>query len=323
MIDFTGAMNVVIPEGNVVKIADKIGNILWQKPSESGGDGVNYITAIQTDGACSIDTGFYPNQDTRIVMDIAIMSNSAVTTGIFGGRSGTNKEARAMWFMSEGKVRSDYANSTYNMTAPGFGERFTIDANKNTTTISGVSYSHTAATFQSTGPLMLFDINTGGSPNKRRPRVICWGSQVYDNATLVHDYRPAIDPDGVVCLYDEVDGEYLYTLEGSLTAVVEDVVIITTSVSDTGGAADRLVAELGTLTVGETQITAVEQTVMLEGGTNSVVVTYTLGSSLLYARSISVCGVDVGTVQAAGSSVSATINVADGETIDIVFTQES
>lgn len=318
MIDFTGVSAINIPEGNVEKIANAAGEVLWEKPS---GNVIDYISAIQSDGACSIDTGFYPNHNTRIVMDVAIVSDSAVTTGIFGGRSATNSAARAMWYMSEKTVRSDYAAQTMNMACSGFGERFTIDANKNVTTINGTSHTHTVSEFQSTGPLMLFDINTGGSPNKRRAKVICWGAKVYDDGTLVRDYRPCIDPNGVVCMYEEIAQEYVYTSEGAFTALTDTGIAVKVSFSDDGGATDRFLSELGVLTVGGVQITSAEQTVMLPTNTTSVDVVYTLSSAITYARSVSVGGETVGTIQNAGEAITFNKSVADGDTITITMTQ--
>ena len=34
--------------------------------------------------------------------------------------------------------------------------------------------------------------------------------QIYDNGTLIRDYLPCLDKDGVACLYDKVSETYFY-----------------------------------------------------------------------------------------------------------------
>ena len=38
----------------------------------------------------------------------------------------------------------------------------------------------------------------------------CAGFKVWEGNTLIKDYRPAKDENGVVCLYEEVSGNYCY-----------------------------------------------------------------------------------------------------------------
>ena len=43
--------------------------------------------------------------------------------------------------------------------------------------------------------------------------------QIYDNGTLVRDFWPCYDPDGVACLYDKVEKKYYYNAgTGAFTA---------------------------------------------------------------------------------------------------------
>ena len=43
--------------------------------------------------------------------------------------------------------------------------------------------------------------------------------QIYDNGTLVRDFWPCYDPDGVACLYDKVEEKYYYNAgTGAFTA---------------------------------------------------------------------------------------------------------
>ena len=280
---------------------------------------INYLAALQSNGSCSIDTGFYPNQDTRIVMDFSIQSGSALTTGIFGGRSAVNQDGIALWYMESNQVRSDYATGTQNMDFPGYDTRVTAISDKNVAIVDGEPYTHPATTFQSTGQLMLFDINTGGSPNKRRPSITCWRALVYDNGVLVRDYRPALDGDGVACFYEAINQEYVYTLEGAFTAIKESGIRVGVSASETSGMTDPFLTEYGALTVGGEAATYDGQIVSLEAEATQVEVKYTLTMDLQYARSVSVNGTVIGSVQDSGDSVSTTVTVTDGSNITVVF----
>lgn len=57
-------------------------------------------------------------------------------------------------------------------------------------------------------PAHLFQYNTGSV----RPvsKGILFGAKIYESNVLVHDYYPAIDPNNVVCLWDNVDQVFVY-----------------------------------------------------------------------------------------------------------------
>ena len=47
-------------------------------------------------------------------------------------------------------------------------------------------------------------LNSGGEVDERKLSAKLYRCQVYDNDTLIHDFRPALDGDGIACLRDEV-----------------------------------------------------------------------------------------------------------------------
>ena len=205
------------------------------------------------------------------------------------------------------------------MDFPGDDTRVTVISDKNVAIVDGESYTHPATTFQSTGQLMLFDINTGGSPNKRRPSITCWRVLVYDNDVLVRDYRPALDGDGVACFYEAINQEYVYTSEGTFTPIEESGIRVGVSVSETSGMTDQFLTEYGALTVGGEAVTYDGQIVSLEAEATQAEVKYTLTMNLQYARSVSVNGTVIGSVQDSGDSVSTTVTVTDGSNIAVVL----
>ena len=44
-----------------------------------------------------------------------------------------------------------------------------------------------------------------------------YGFKVYEDTVLIRDYIPSKDSDGIVCLYDKINDEYLYDATGTNT----------------------------------------------------------------------------------------------------------
>ena len=78
-------------------------------------------------------------------------------------------------------------------------------------TVSSVS-------FTSTYNLFLFANNNAGTAQLPGAMKL-YSCQIYDNGTLVRDFWPCYDPDGVACLYDKVEKKYYYNAgSGAFTA---------------------------------------------------------------------------------------------------------
>lgn len=208
MIDFTGVQAITIPEGNVTKITNASGTVLWEKAVEDNVNYVNYLEAKGT-GTTYIDTGFKPNQDTRIVMELHILSWINNTTAILGARSSASKLGRVFWFMKANSIRVDYNAQQKTFTCPNHSIKFVIDSNKNVTTVNGTAQTFTAETFQSPSNLYLFDVNQEALAS-RGAKIAFYNAQIYDNDVLIRDYHACLDPDGVPCVYDKVNKEYVY-----------------------------------------------------------------------------------------------------------------
>lgn len=181
---------------------------------------VNFVNYIQTNGSQYFDTGFKPNQNTRIVMDAqftAATSQSVLYTP-FGVRAGgyffeLYKASTSNWNLTF------LWNTTYSQYfSIDYSARHTFEINKNVATVDGTSKTYTAGTFQLAYPMFLSATNnTGVAESVTALRI--YSCQIYDNGTLVRDYLPCLDKDGVACLYDQVNEEYVYhSGSGELTA---------------------------------------------------------------------------------------------------------
>ena len=169
------------------------------------------LTYIQSSGTQYIDTGLKPNQNTRIVMHVNPISITA-DAWAFGGRNsdGTNGKGvffrysserlwNAVYYEGSGSVRKSFSgiSSTADLN---------IDYDKNTCTINGVSVNFTANTFQSNFNLALLACLAGGVTGHLSAKL--YSCQIYDNGTLVRDFKPCISASGEVGLFDMVNRRF-------------------------------------------------------------------------------------------------------------------
>lgn len=161
---------------------------------------------IESTGTQYIDTGFKPNQDTRVVADMQ-MVGTPVNAFFFGGRTSTSSNIFCFLWLESNKVfRTDYNNKQKSVSGV-YNDRVFVDFNKNIVEMNGTIIEHTYGTFQSTGNLFIFAASTSGtmsSPASAR----LYSFKLYDNGALVRDFIPCKNPDGVVGLYDFVNKKF-------------------------------------------------------------------------------------------------------------------
>ena len=169
-------------------------------------EGYTELEYIQSSGTQYIDTGFAPDQDTRVVMDVEPL-NAEITSAYFGARSESRQDSFILWQMSETQYRSDYgAHSTSkNMSTLG---RKTMDKNKNICTIDGSSLVTTAQTFTCGYNMLLLCQNTNGTADTRKMTARLYSCRIYDNGTLARDFIPCENHTGAVGLYNTVNGAF-------------------------------------------------------------------------------------------------------------------
>lgn len=231
-------VNVLYQTENVtVNVSSDDGNVSGYNVTVSKCDMVGKSTKyarleyIESTGTQRINTGFIPNQDTRVVVR-AYYPQVSSTTCLFGARQA---DAKLMYmFASSSKYyRSDYNTTHINVTNAINGD-ITVDMNKNVTTVNGEYVAtHTYAEFTSPVPLYLFDSNSNGTafaPAKAK----MYYCQIYDNGILVRDYYPALRSDGVAGMYDAVNDTFSPSSgSGNFVAGNEIVEVLATQTSAT------------------------------------------------------------------------------------------
>lgn len=172
---------------------------------------------IESHGTEYVDTGFKPNQDTRVVMDCNLYSYSAIGY-IFGCRGSSSQNyANRYGILYNGSYRTDYGtgNGLSYSSALTYGTRVTIDKNKRVCTIGSESLTNAESTFQSLYNMALFCAIEGGTPTLFT-NVQLYSCKIYDNGTLVRDFIPAMNASGTIGLWDDVNSTF-YTNAGTGT----------------------------------------------------------------------------------------------------------
>ena len=209
-------------------------------------DGYTELECIIGGSTQYINTGFTPNQDTRVILDHKFIGNTDNMIG-FGSRA----DATSRGFLYAATFNSDRAGAfvqyggTYADAGNLYGlERHIVDFNKNNFYHDKVlkkTFSYTSFTAPDT--LCLFAYNENGTPILFSDMVL-YSCQIYDNGQIVRDFVPAKrNSDSVVGLYDIVNGIFYENAgTGTFTAGAEVPQII-------NGFLIKPIRDLGTWTV--------------------------------------------------------------------------
>lgn len=178
--------------------------------------GYTQVEYIESSGTQYVDTGFKPNQDTRVVMDVQIPDNSP-TFCLFGTRYSVSSQ-RYEFVNTSTNFHSAYNTSAGTGGASTTG-RIQIDKNKNVTTLDGEPFGTlTYSAFQCATSMMLFATKINGDVGLPGAALL-YSCQIYDNGTLVRDFIPCTNTSGVAGLYDVVNAVfYTDAAGGTFTA---------------------------------------------------------------------------------------------------------
>lgn len=174
---------------------------------------------IEKNGSQYIDTGFKPNNNTRVVIDLDIVKTTSEQQALFGGRT-TYQQNMFSMFTLENNVgfQNDYGTiDDTSSTIPSLG-RMLIDKNKNTFIVNkNVTYTHSDQTFSSPTNLYIGSVGyTGGSMATSYPSYLkIYSCKIYDNDTLIRDLIPVLRiSDSKAGLYDLVNSTFYTDASG-------------------------------------------------------------------------------------------------------------
>lgn len=175
--------------------------------------GYTKLEYIESDGNHYIDTGFVPNQDTRVKMSI-LASGLSGETYAYGARNSAGSNA-FLCALEPSAITFGYAIQ-YRAYEGVIDGRYDIDQNKNIMTVNGTELSgNYVESFSSESNLTLFGRNTAGSVEKLSA-IKLYSCKIYDNGTLVRDFIPAMNASGEAGLYDLVNNVF-YAFKQAMT----------------------------------------------------------------------------------------------------------
>ena len=192
---------------------------------------------IESNGTQYINTGFVPNQDTRLAMDYQVITHpSNGWSCLFGSRkTPDNKSSYALWLNNSSLFAFYYSSSNSAFPSMGITGRYLIEVNKNTATIGDKKIAITYSNFDCVYPLYLSAVNSAGSLSSPSSMRI-YSCQIYDNGTLVRDYIPALRSDGIAGLYDAANDTFTAS-SGSANFIAggeqKDIIATQTTVTGT------------------------------------------------------------------------------------------
>lgn len=170
---------------------------------------------IQSSGSQYINTGFKPNQDTKI--SITVDFSLSGTTWLYGSRTSAGSNSLGFLCESNSKYRFDYASSTNELATKPTG-KFTINSDKNKCYINGeLVFTATYTTFASPVNMYIFNNNNNGSLSGGSSAKL-YNCSIYDNGVLIRSFIPCKNASGTVGLYDSVNNQF-YQNAGSGTFI--------------------------------------------------------------------------------------------------------
>ena len=211
MIDFLGVKAVTIPEGDVSKITNSSGEIVWQKPTRLPAD-YQEVEYIQSSGTQWIDSEFTVSPE---ILTNGLKAESKVA--ILGtARSAMYKNKLPYFFVgtSSGNFYSGLGGSYKTSSVSNDGEPhiLTLDSTEQTYSVDGTVVSQYSQNYSgSSGGLYLFISSSGSSPLTSK----LYYTKIYYQGELVRYFVPCYrKSDNEVGLYDSITGRF-FTNAGS------------------------------------------------------------------------------------------------------------
>ena len=218
-IDFLGTNKIVdIDSKNVQSLSKDTEWIFQFVPGPKLPSGYTELEYIQSSGTQYIDTGFKPNQDTRVVAKFDMIQTDTAWRKLWGSGSGSYNLDFALWNDGTTKLQSYYGTKTNNA-VPITGMSLNVDANKNIWEYSGETITFDKDNFTCAYSMYIFNVNKDDNPQYLPGMMKLYLFKIYDNDVLVRDFIPCKNPSGVIGLYDSVNSVfYANAGTGSFTA---------------------------------------------------------------------------------------------------------
>lgn len=176
-------------------------------PSSRLPDGYTEVQYIQSTGTQYVDTGFKPNQNSRLLIKLSTSETGSHT--VFGADLGWTDDGFAL-----GVGFTHYGKETGTISGLNNGSPHEVDFNKNIISMDGNPVLTMGnSTFSVPHNLALFANNRAGGIQEKTTMVLYY-CQIYNGNIVIRDYIPCKNAAGAVGLYDLI-GQKFYGNAGS------------------------------------------------------------------------------------------------------------
>lgn len=206
---------VTIPEGEVTKITNESGNILWEK---------SYAYALISTGQQVIDTGVYctDKMSCEIKMAYTAFPSNATYMGAIEYNNGIyyrchfqaaiSGKNQVIGFWQDSPTMGNAISIPFD-TEPHI---FTYSAVNMTVGIDGTTASHGNNPTPSNSTFYLFDRNVVGFTANAEPgKCKLYYAKFWEDGELIRDFLPRIDSNGKIGLFDLINEQFYYDLNGN------------------------------------------------------------------------------------------------------------
>ena len=180
-------------------------SVFFTRRGKAGTRGPTFVDYLESTGTQHIDTLYHVTQNTVVECDFQFTEVSGntfifrVVTPDYG--FGWNSSAGV--FKSYGRnspTLSSKFSATGRHTLKKYGTKCIFDDSEITTAQHSAVPNYTL-------PIFAYN-NEGTIASRCKARL--YSFRIYESDVLVRDFRPCYDPDGIACLYDEVEKKYYY-----------------------------------------------------------------------------------------------------------------
>lgn len=213
VVDLTGIEQAIAANAAAIENLTKRVDVL-----EAGGDlpdGFTELTYIESTGTQYINTGFKADENTRIVIDSQLSASASGNwRALVGSRNNQKDSEYSFWWAPQtNAIYYGFANAIYQPSTALLRERVIIDINKNVLKIIGSSTETVTAqnaAITSAYNVYLFSVISAGEVMGSTYGFIgkMYSCKIYDNGTLVRDYKPCINASGEYGLFDKVNYQF-------------------------------------------------------------------------------------------------------------------
>lgn len=211
--DLKHLISLSIPEGNVNKITDDNGSILWERA---------YDFALISTGVQVIDTGVYCSEkmSCEIKMSYTALPANATYIGAIEYENGSykrchfqvSKAQNLIGFWQDSPTMGNAVSITFD-TEPHI---FTYSAPNLTVGIDGITATHGNTPPPTNSTFYLFDRNVAGFTANAEPgKCKVYYAKFWEDGILVRDFVPLLDSNGKMALFDLVHRKFYYDLNGN------------------------------------------------------------------------------------------------------------